>query len=160
VNDLTPAPMKTQPNAFDQPLGWLRNEIDRLFDDFRRPARSVFSIGSTDFGPMPAVELIERDKDYRLTAELPGMREEDIEIAVADGELTLSGEKHEEEERKERGFMLSERRYGAFERSITLPADVDRDHISAAFRKGVLEVTLPKDAQIAGRTRRIEVRKG
>lgn len=160
MNDLTPAPMKSQPAAFDQPLGWLRSEIDRLFDDFRRPVRSVFNFGSTDFGPVPAVEMTEHDKDYRLTAELPGMKEDDIEIAVADGEITISGEKREEEERRDKGFMLSERRYGAFERRLALPADVDPDRISAEFRKGVLEVTLPKDAEIAGRTRRIEIRKG
>ncbi|MGN6376575.1 MAG: Hsp20/alpha crystallin family protein [Sphingomonas sp.] len=160
MNDLTPAPMKSQPAVFDQPLGWLRSEIDRLFEDFRRPARSVLNLGSLDFGPVPAIEMNERDKDYRLTAELPGMKEDDIAIAVADGEITISGEKREETERKDKGFMLSERRYGAFERRIPLPADVDTNKISAEFSKGVLEVTLPKDAEIAGRTRRIEVKKG
>lgn len=160
MNELSPMPAAGDRNPIDAPLGWLRNEIDRLFDDFRRPVRSVFNFGMAGFGPTPAIELVEHDRDYRLTAELPGLTDEDIELAVGDGELILSGEKREQEERKDKGFMLSERRYGAFERRIALPADIDRDHIAAQFTKGVLEITLPKDAKAAGRTRHIAIRKG
>jgi HSP20 family protein len=159
MNDLSTAPTKQPPAAFDAPIGWLRNEIDRLFDDFRRPMRSVFNFAPVDFGPVPAVEMTEREKDYRITVELPGMREEDITVELMDGELAISGEKREAEERKDKGFMLSERRYGAFERRVALPSDIDADEISAEFSKGVLEITLPKDERAIGRARRIDVKK-
>lgn len=160
MNDLANAPTKHSPVAFDAPIGWLRSEIDRLFDDFRRPMRSVFNFAPADFGPIPAVEMTERERDYQVTVELPGMREEDIAVDLSDGELTISGEKREAEERKEKGFILGERRYGAFERRIAIPAGVDSSKVSAEFSNGVLEVTLPKDDNAIGRTRRIDVKKG
>ena len=156
MNDQTPVPVKERA-ARETPLGWLRTEIDRLFDDFGRPARSIFNFGLNGFVPVPAVEMTEKDKEYRLTAELPGMKEDDVEISIAEGMLTLSGEKREEEERKDEGFLLSERRYGAFERRIALPADIDAGAVSAEFKKGVLTITLPKDAKAAERTRKIAI---
>lgn len=156
MNDQTPVPVKGR-TAHETPLGWLRTEIDRLFDDFGRPARSIFNFGLGGFAPVPALEMAEKDKEYRLTAELPGMKEDDVEISVADGTLTISGEKREEEERKDEGFLLSERRYGAFERRIALPADIDPDAVTAEFRKGVLTITLPKAPNAADRTRKIAI---
>ena len=82
MNELAPAPLKSPPAPIDAPLGWLRSEIDRLFDDFRRPMRSVFNFGASEFGPIPAIEMSEHEKDYRLTAELPGLKDDDIEIDV------------------------------------------------------------------------------
>jgi HSP20 family protein len=154
MNDLTTVPAKSQAGS-ETPLGWLRTEIDRLFDDFGRPASSIFNFGA--FAPVPALEMTEKDKEYRLTAELPGLKEDDVEISVVDGTLTLSGEKREETERSEGGALLSERRYGAFERRIALPADVDPDKVSAEFRSGVLTITLPKDAKAGDRTRKIAI---
>ena len=106
-------------------MGWLRSEIDRLFDDFGRPGQSIFNFGNRTTLPVPALDMIEDEKAYRLTAELPGLKEDDVEISIADGVLTISGEKKEESERKDKGFILSERRYGAFRRQIGLPNDVD-----------------------------------
>ncbi len=154
MNDQTPAPVKA---AHETPLGWLRTEIDRLFDDFGRPGRSILNFNLSGFAPAPALEMAEKDKEYRLTAELPGMKEDDVEISIADGMLTLSGEKREEEERKDQGFLLSERRYGAFERRIALPADVDADAVTAEFNKGVLTIALPKDAGAAKGVRKIAI---
>lgn len=156
MNDLTTVPAKVRA-ASETPMGWLRTEIDRLFDDFGRPARSIFNFGLSGFTPVPALEMAEKDKEYRLTAELPGMKEEDVEISIADGMLTISGEKREEEERKDEGFLLSERRYGAFERRVAFPAGIDADAVSAEFKKGVLTITLPKDAKAAERTRKIAI---
>ncbi|WP_423605406.1 Hsp20/alpha crystallin family protein [Sphingomonas sp. MS122] len=155
MNDISPV-NGNRPVASETPFGWLRHEIDRLFDDIGRPAReSVRSFAG--FGPRPAVELIERDKDYRLTVELPGVKEDDVEVSLADGILTLKGDKREHEERKEGGFMLSERRYGAFERQIRLPADADPDEIEAKFKKGVLTLTIAKDEEKAPQPRKITV---
>ncbi|WP_037565892.1 Hsp20/alpha crystallin family protein [Sphingomonas sp. UNC305MFCol5.2] len=152
MNDLTPA--HTARRATGAPLGWLRTEIDRLFDDFG-PARSLFNFGS--LAPVPALELSSGDKEYRLAAELPGLTEADVEISVADGILTLKGEKREAEEHKEAGYLMSERRYGKFERRIALPEDVDGDRIEATFAKGVLTVTLPRSEQAHDRARKIAI---
>lgn len=153
MNELTPAPARGRA-VQASPFGWLRTEIDRLFDDFT-PTRSIFNFGA--LAPVPALEMNEQDKKYLLSAELPGMKEEDVEVSVADGMLTLSGEKREESERKDDGHLLSERRYGAFERRIPLPADVDADAVSAEFANGVLTITLPKHADAAERKRKIAI---
>src|SRR3546814_16648124 len=80
----------------DRPMDWLRGEIDRLFEDFGRPASSIFSFGNrSPAAPVPAVELVDDDKAYRLTAELPGLSEQDIAVSIADGVLDISGEKKE-----------------------------------------------------------------
>ncbi|UZK70594.1 Hsp20/alpha crystallin family protein [Sphingomonas sp. S1-29] len=156
MNDQIPVTVSERP-VQESPLGWLRTEIDRLFDDFGGPARSIFTSGLSTMTPAPALELAEKENEYRLTAELPGLKEDDVEISIADGALTLSGEKHEEDERKDNGFLLRERRYGAFERRVPLPADVNQDAINAEFKHGVLTIVLPKDAQAAERTRKIAI---
>ena len=154
MNDITPIARDRSP-APETPFGWLRHEIDRLFDDIGRPARGSFR--SAGFDPRPAIELVERNKDYRLTVELPGVKEEDVDVSLADGILTLKGDKREQVERKEGGFMLSERRYGAFERQVRLPADADPDGIEARFKKGVLTLTIAKDDEKAPQPRKIAV---
>ncbi|MCI4592475.1 Hsp20/alpha crystallin family protein [Sphingobium sp. BYY-5] len=140
-------PARTPANSLslaeDGPMGWLRGEIDRLFDDLG--------------GPVPALELTDGGKAYRLTAELPGLADKDVQIEVADGVLTISGEKREESEHKDDGFLLSERRYGSFKRQIALPADVDADAIKAKFKHGVLSLTLGKDEKAAERSRKIAI---
>src|SRR3546814_1622775 len=87
-------------------------------------------------------ELGETDTEIRVTAELPGLDEKDVDITVEDGVLTLRGEKRAQVEDKERGY--SERSYGRFERRIGLPQGIDRDKAEATFKKGVLTVTLPR----------------
>lgn len=139
------------------PMGWLRNEIDRLFEDFGGPSRSMFSFSPRAIAPSPALELSEGDKEYRLTAELPGMAENDVEISVAENVLTISGEKREEQEHREEGYLLSERRYGSFRRQVPLPSDVDPNGIAAKFKDGVLTVTLPKDENAPSRPRKIAI---
>lgn len=160
MTDTTTAIAKPRSTFSETPLGWLRTEIDRLFDDFGRPTRAMFDFGRTTLAPVPAVELTEEDKAYRLTAELPGMKEDEVDISVDEGSLLLSGEKREESERKEGGALISERRYGAFERRIPLPSDVDPDKIKAEFKKGVLTITLAKDTQAAERRRKIAITNG
>src|SRR6185369_7476349 len=106
------SPFRDLGSQVTEPMGWLRSEIDRLFDDFGRPGQSIFNFGNRTTLPVPALDMVEDEKAYRLTAELPGLKEDDVEISIADGVLTISGEKKEESERKDKGFMLSERRYG------------------------------------------------
>lgn len=168
MNDQTKVPVsatRSVPTLRDlatqmgEPVNWLRTEIDRLFEDFGRPARSVFNFDGRSLALMPALDLVDDGKSYRLSAELPGLADKDIEISVAEGVLSISGEKKEQEERKEKGLLLSERRYGAFERQLVLPNDVDPEGIKALFKDGVLVVTLAKDKKAASRTRKIAVEK-
>lgn len=93
---------------------------------------------------VPAVDITENDERYQLSAELPGVKKDDLTLEVHDGALTLRGEKKQErEEEGEQGRRL-ERSYGAFSRSFTLPADADPDQVSAEFKDGVLLVRIPK----------------
>lgn len=143
-----------------RPMDWLRSEIDQLFEDFGRPASSLFNFGDrSSAAPVPAVELVDDDKAYKLTAELPGLSEQDISLSLADGVLTISGEKKEESERKDGGYLFSERRYGSFHRQVSLPSDVDQGRITADFKDGVLTVMLAKDENVPARSRKIEIGK-
>lgn len=158
MNELNPiAQNGSNVQPFVGPANWLRHEIDRLFDTFEAPARTVFGLGGRGAMPMPALEMTEDKKGYSLAVELPGMDEKDVEIGVADGVLTISGEKKEEQERKENGYLLSERRYGQFVRKVALPDDVDPAGISAAFKRGVLKISMAKDSGKSPRTRKIAI---
>jgi HSP20 family protein len=159
VTEQTTLPTKARtesgaPAAFTR----LRNEIDRLFDDFSfpRPSRSIFSF-STLPEVVPAMQLTENKDHYRLSLELPGMEEKDIDVECADGVLTVSGEKRQESEEKNDGYLVSERSYGSFKRQLTLPADVDPDAIEAKYDKGVLKLTLKKDKKAASRVKKIAI---
>jgi len=133
----------------------LHREMNRLFDDVFRGVDSRFpALGGGD--RWPSVEVSETDKDIRVTAEVPGMSEKDIEVLLNDGVLTLRGEKRSETEDKERHF--SERFYGRFERHIAVGFDVQEDKIDAAFKNGVLTVILPKSEKAQSKVKRISVR--
>ena len=147
----------------------LRSEIDRLFDDFdggfwSAPFRhSVFDIQpllrrEPEWPAMPAVDVTEKEKAYEIAAELPGMAEKDIEVTVANGTLTIKGEKQEETEEKKKDYYLQERRFGSFERRFTVPDGVDASKIEAAFEKGVLTVTLPKTSEAQKAEKKITIK--
>ena len=135
------------------PFVGLRQDIDRLFDDVFRGSLPSFGLGR---GMMnwPSVEVGETDREIRITADVPGMSDKDIEILVEDGLLTLRGEKKSETEDKDRGY--SERFYGRFERRIALPSGVDHKAAKADFKEGVLTIGLPKTEE-AERGRRIPI---
>jgi HSP20 family protein len=167
----TPVEVKKSVPAPAAPEAWrsFRTEMDRLFDRFasgfgmpslRRifDADVPFRFETTLSMPNPAIDVTEDADAYKLTAELPGMAEGDIEVALTDDTLTLKGEKKEEKEKKEKNYYLSERSYGAFRRSFALPDGVDRDKIGAEFAKGVLTVTLPKVAGVKTEPKKIEVK--
>lgn len=162
---------KTAPTPANAPDAWrsLRTEMDRLFDRFasgwgmpslRRmfDAEPMFGHESSFTVPSPAVDIIEDDSNYKVTAELPGMSEKDIEVVALGDTLTIKGEKKQETEQNEKNFYLSERSYGSFQRSFYLPDGVDRDKIVADFSKGVLTITMPKTAKAAEQKKKIEVK--
>jgi len=147
----------------------LRDEVDRMFDSFMRgfPALSGARRSAeleplwkfeTSFGmTAPAVDVVEKDKAYEITAELPGLDAGNIDLSISGDILTIKGEKQEEKEQKEKNYYLSERRYGSFQRSFELPQGTDRDKIDARFDKGVLTVTLPKTAQAVQQQKKIAI---
>ncbi|WP_243444780.1 Hsp20/alpha crystallin family protein [Sphingosinicella humi] len=101
--------------------------------------------------------MTESDEAYKLTAELPGIDAANVEVTVAEGVLTITGEKKEEREEKEKNYYFSERSYGSFQRSLQLPGDAAADKITARSKDGVLTITLPKDEKANARKRRIEI---
>ena len=123
--------------------------------DFSRLFNSLWDQPVTSRRWVPEMDLVETDDHYLLTADLPGMKQEDVSIEVGDGMLTIAGERKIDYERKEKGFFRLERSFGKFSRSLTLPDGVDPDRISATFHDGVLEVIVPKPEQ--RKPRRIEV---
>lgn len=139
----------------DHPLLSLHRDVNRLFDDVLRSFGMPAFDGFERHLSWPHVELGETDKEIRITAELPGLDEKDVELTVEEGVLTLRGEKRAEVEDRYRGY--SERSYGRFERRIGLPRGVDRDQVTATFRNGVLTVTLPRTEAANENARRIPV---
>lgn len=137
----------------------LHREVNRLFDDVfrgldsRLPTLSRFS--SFGGGGWPKVEVSDGEKEIRVTAEVPGLEEKDIEVLLEDGVLTLKGEKRSETEDKDRQF--SERFYGRFERRIPLGYEVEDDKVSADFKNGVLTVALPKTERAQAKAKRIAI---
>lgn len=151
------------------PLEMLHREIDRLFDDFhpfswRSPfARSEPDIWGalpkrTEWQIAPAMDLVEKDGSYEISAELPGIDEKNVEIKLSNGMLTIKGEKSEEKEEKDKEYFLSERRYGSFQRSFQLPEGVDEEKVEATFKKGVLTVVIPKSPEAKQSEKKIEVK--
>jgi HSP20 family protein len=172
----TKFPVKNQTQPTDRPAPWrpfenFRREMDRLFDDFqlgswRSPfGRTVFDVepfwrsGEVSWAKAPAVDVVEQDKAYEITAELPGIDESNIDVKFADGVLTIKGEKKEEKEERKKDQYLSERRYGSFQRTFRVPDGVDADKIAASFKNGVLSVTLPKTAQAVQSEKKIPIAK-
>ena len=152
-----------------RPFEGLRREVDRLFDEFQRGSwlaplgRGVFDTepfwrGEMRFAKAPAVDIVDTEKAYEITAELPGLDESNIDVKFSDGTLTIKGEKKEEKEEKKKDYYLSERRYGAFQRSFRVPDGVDADKIEATFKNGILAVTLPKTPQAQKSEKRIAVK--
>jgi len=160
----------TQPaKAADwQPFDVLRNQVDRLFHDFQtgflqapilRPFPDIESFWRRDLGfnVTPAIDIVEKDKAFEVTAELPGLDAKDIEVQLANGMLTIKGEKQEEKEEKTKDRYVSERRYGSFRRTLQVPGGVDAEKIEASYKTGVLTVTLPKSPEAQKKEKTIPV---
>ncbi len=146
----------------ESPFYALQREMNQLFDDFfdgfgLRP----FGAFGEEFGAFtPRVDLSESDKELKVIAELPGLDENDIEVSLAHNMLTISGEKKAETEDKGKNYYHLERSYGAFQRSIPLPSEVEADKVKADFKKGVLSITLPKTPEAQKRTKKIAIKAG
>lgn len=137
----------------------LHREVNRLFDDvfrgFDSHLPSFGGVSGTGAG-WPSVEISDGEKEIKVTAEVPGLDEKDIEVLLDDGVLTLRGEKHSDAEDKDRQF--SERFYGRFERRIRVGYEVKEDDVEARFRNGVLTVLLPKSEKAQSQVKRINIK--
>ena len=151
---------------FGHPFESVRREFDRLFEELDRnswlapfslfggtPAKSAN--GGAVWMTMPAVDVVERDDVYEILADMPGMDEKNIEVAIANGGLSIHGEKQEDKTDESADHYVRERRFGSFERSFALPEVVNAD----SYANGVLHVTLPKKPGAPTSKRRIEVKK-
>ena len=148
-------------NGSIEPWRSFRDEMDRFFDRFSKsfavPALEPFWSRGGELS-VPAVDLTEDEKAYTVSAELPGIEEKDIDVTVSGGMLTIKGEKTQEKEEKNKNYYLSERSYGSFQRSFSLPDSVDQSRIVADFAKGVLTVTLPKSPEAQKTQKKIEIK--
>ncbi len=133
-------------------FGSLQREIDRLFEDFS----PTFATGRAPTDVKTRMDLAETKDGLELTVELPGLEEKDVNVAVGDGILTVSGEKTFESESKDKNYHFVERGYGSFSRSVELPAGVKADDIKATMSKGVLKVEIPTPVKPA--PKKIEVK--
>ncbi|MCA1406343.1 Hsp20/alpha crystallin family protein [Ensifer sp. IC3342] len=165
VKPETPAPAARPPVSLFESL---RREIDQLFDDFHPLSWRSFPTRARDFDLpwsekgawqlAPVVDVVEADKEYKITAEMPGIDANDVEVKIANGVISIAGEKKEEKEEREKDRFLSERRYGSFQRTFQLPPGVDADKIEASFAKGVLTVRLPKTVEALSNEKKIAVK--
>jgi len=153
---MTEKPWFTSGRELD-PFRGFRTQIDSLFEDW---------FGRNMGGTLaPRINVSETGNDMTVTVELPGVEEKDIEVSMSGNQLTVKGEKRSEEEEKKdengRVFHRVERSYGAFQRTMTVPFDVEPDRVSASFKDGVVTITLPKpeSATQQPQTRRIEVKR-
>jgi len=141
----------------DDFLSSFYNEMNDLMDRF---------FGGFDIEPfaagefMPRVNVKETDKKIEVTAELPGMNEQDVDVTLSRDSLTISGSKQEETEDKGRDYYRTERRYGSFHRVIPLSAEVDDSKVEAEFKKGVLKIELPKTIEAQKNRRKIKIKTG
>jgi HSP20 family protein len=159
IRNLAPFGKKDVPvkREAEHPFSLLRREMDSLFDNFFRgfdlePFESRMGAFS------PKVDVTENEKEIKISAELPGMDEKDIDVSLQNDMLTITGEKKEEKEDTGKDFYRMERSYGSFSRTIPLPVEVETDKVEAKFKKGVLSITLPKTAKAVAETKKIAVK--
>lgn len=142
----------------DTPFAALRKEMDQALESFF--GRNTLTSQTKDEGFLsPSIDVAENDTSIVLTAELPGISEEDIDISVHNGVLSLKGEKKMEKKDDKDNYHVVERRYGSFQRTMRLPPSVDEAAVAAKFDKGVLTVTMPKKPGTATAERKIAIEK-
>lgn len=141
-------------------LGSLFRDVEKVFDDFSR--RSPLAGPPAGSALSPKIDVAETKDALDVTAELPGVDEKDIEVTLADGVLTIRGEKKTERDEtdKDKSWHVIERSYGSFSRAFTLPFDADAGQVEAKFEKGVLRIHVPKPAQAAAKQHKIAIKAG
>jgi HSP20 family protein len=128
----------------NDPFAALQQEMNQLLESFFEESPMKF-VGRGGAAAMaPKLDVSETDKELHISAELPGMKEEDIDVEFSGDTLRIRGEKKDERDEKQHNFHRIERSFGMFERAIPIPVEVDREQAQATFKNGVLTITLPK----------------
>ncbi len=144
------------------PIRALQLDLDRAFGEFWRafdsPAPTGMQAGLA-LPALPRVDIRETDREVEVIAELPGMDDKDVDVTVAEGILTIRGEKKSEHESEEKGFVRRERSFGRVERVVPLPDGVDLDSAKATFKNGVLSVTFAKTPEAQAAVKRVQVQR-
>jgi len=138
----------SQRNFVHDPFNFLREEIDRLFDK-----------SSTVLGISPEFDLMENKQGITITAELPGLTQDDIDITLAEGLLTIAGEKKSEVTKDGQTHHIAERKYGSFSRSLKLPFQPEQNEVIASFKDGILTLIIPRPATAQSHIHKIPIRK-
>ena len=155
-NTITSAPDRSR-----DPFNWLRREVDQLFNTMwptsSNPSSSLSSQGL--FSVSPSLDVSENEKEFMVTADVPGLEEKDLKVEFSNKVLTIKGEKKLNREEKQENYYMSERWSGSFSRSIQIPSPVNEDLIQAEVKDGVLYITLPKTESEPKQIKQIEVKK-
>lgn len=155
-----PQPARRVPDVFDA----LHNEMERVFQRFEqtwpRWPGLLRGAGTGAEAAVPSLDVRENADTVTIEADLPGLDEKDVSVTLANGVLTIKGERKSEREEKDENYYLSERSFGHFQRAIRLPESVDENRIEARFDKGVLKVIAAKKPEAMKQEKRIEVTKG
>ncbi len=160
-------PSSSAQQPADHPITRMHQEVDRMFDEafrnFGLPSMFSGEQGRLFDRPAwlkPSVDIQEKKKEYRISVEVPGVSEDELDLEVVGDTLIIRGEKKQEDEETEGDFHRIERAYGAFQRMLTLPANADSDNIKAKFKNGVLRITIPKTSESGGFGRSIKIERG
>jgi len=148
------------------PFSLFHDEVNSLFKSFTKAFDSDWNGLTRRYGNAPSgidisprLDVVETDTEFKITAELPGMDEKDVELQISNDRLTIKGEKKIEKEDKNGDYYRMERAYGTFCRVIPLPESADTEKVEASFGKGVLKIVVPKSKEAESELRRIEIRK-
>jgi HSP20 family protein len=141
------------------PIATFQDEVNKLFNDFFGDVSLPrWATSEPSFSMTPAMDVIENEKNYQVVAELPGMDIRDVQLTIADGYVTLKGEKKQEEKEEREGYYRQERSYGAFQRVVALPDTANFDKAEAVMKNGILTITLPKKAGAQSKERKLEIK--
>jgi HSP20 family protein len=141
-------------NPFLAELSGMKNRLNRLFDQDDFWINDAYA-GAMEW--MPAVDIVETDRDITIKAELPGVEPKDVAISLENNVLTLKGQRESAKEVQKENYYRMERATGAFSRSFAIPVSIDGDKVTADFKNGLLTITLPKKESARGRTIEVNV---
>jgi HSP20 family protein len=155
-----PSSVARFPQGFD-PFLMLRRNMDRMLDDLLSGNAPAAARGGQAPAMMlsPQIDISETEREVRITAEMPGMNADDVEVRLDDGVLTIHGEKRAEQQDDKQDYHLMERSYGTFSRYIRLPFSIGPDQVQATFKDGVLTITIPKPDDAQRKSNKIDVKK-
>lgn len=151
--------------AYPAPLARFHEEFDQLFGQLMQdfpfgsfPMMSTLRVPDAGAWLRPSVDIAATDKAYTISAELPGVNENEIEVQIVGGTLVIRGKKEQKKEETKDQYYCVERSYGSFQRQLSLPEDADTENVKAAYKKGVLTLTVPRKAAVEVPAKQIEVK--